>query len=199
MTAVAKLQKPVLDRLSKNIRETLREFLPNVKEVSVGISAEERFRANKALLQEIVVDDGSPTRLATKGDGVQSLAALSTHSTCIGACSRCRAEHTYWPIEEPDHIYIQMRYTRLKDVIAENFDQEPTDNDDPLPLLVDRTVRQIQYSRQNHNKAKPAVNVLEIRSIPRRRGRQTNLQRAGLILLLEGEDDRRTVRALLMH
>src|SRR5207302_5609296 len=76
LKSVAKIQQPVLDKISASIKETLKEFLPNVKEVRVSISEEERFRALRRAC-EIVVDDGTPTQLIRKGDGVQSLAALS--------------------------------------------------------------------------------------------------------------------------
>ena len=76
LKAVAMIQQPVLDKISASIKETLKEFLPAVKEVRVTIPQEERFRALRRAC-EIVIDDGTPTQLIRKGDGVQSLAALS--------------------------------------------------------------------------------------------------------------------------
>jgi len=89
LTAVAAIQKPILDRISANICETLREFLPNVARVKVTIPEEARFRALRRSC-EIVVDDGTPTLLGSKGDGVQSLAALSLmrHASQGGATNR---------------------------------------------------------------------------------------------------------------
>jgi AAA15 family ATPase/GTPase len=76
LKAVAKIQQPVVEKISASIKDTLKEFLPNVREVRVSIPEEERFRALRRVC-EIVVDDGTPTQLSRKGDGVQSLAALS--------------------------------------------------------------------------------------------------------------------------
>lgn len=69
---VAKVQAPILEKISRGIEETLREFLPKIKKVQVTISEEERYRALRRSCQ-ITIDDGTPTLLARKGDGVQSL------------------------------------------------------------------------------------------------------------------------------
>src|SRR4029453_7157784 len=78
MAAVAKveeLQKPILDRLSEQINQTLKEVLQNVKKARVRVAKEDRYRALRRSCQ-IIIDDGTPTVLERKGDGVQSLAAL---------------------------------------------------------------------------------------------------------------------------
>src|SRR5690606_14030359 len=116
LDAVAALQKPILERISGNIRETLKEFLPNVKEVQVTIPEEERFRALRRAC-EIVVNDGTPTQLAKKGDGVQSLAALSllrhaSVSTGLG-------KNLILAIEEPESHLHPSAIHQLREVIAE--------------------------------------------------------------------------------
>jgi uncharacterized membrane protein len=45
LAKVEELQQPLLNRLSDGIRDTLREFLPNVKQVRVEIPKEARYRA----------------------------------------------------------------------------------------------------------------------------------------------------------
>src|SRR5262249_38388226 len=45
LAEVAKLQQPVLDRISRGIRETLKEFLPKVDQVTVSIPIDARYRA----------------------------------------------------------------------------------------------------------------------------------------------------------
>src|SRR5438128_279257 len=99
LAEVAKLQQPVLDRVSAGIRETLKEFLPNVKQVRVGIPQEARYRALRRSC-EIVVDDGTPTHLARKGYGVQSLAALSLMRQASD--SLASGKHLILAIEEPE-------------------------------------------------------------------------------------------------
>src|SRR5262249_48004823 len=63
LAKVAKIQAPVLEKISKSITETLRVFLPNVHDVKVAISEEARSRALRRSC-EIIVDDGTPTLLA---------------------------------------------------------------------------------------------------------------------------------------
>jgi len=100
---IAALQQPLLDRLSSSIKDTLVKFLPDVTDVRVQIPIEERYRALRHYCQ-IVVDDGTPTLLELKGDGVQSLAALgimrhASESTAIG-------RNLVIAIEEPEsHLH----------------------------------------------------------------------------------------------
>ena len=42
---IAKAQQPVLDRISDSVKQTLKEFLPNIKDVKITISDEERYQA----------------------------------------------------------------------------------------------------------------------------------------------------------
>jgi len=70
------LQRPVLSALAARIRDTLSEFLPQVKQVTISIPDEEQRSAIRRACV-IEVDDGTPTALQYKGDGVQSLAALA--------------------------------------------------------------------------------------------------------------------------
>lgn len=103
LSAVAKLQQPVLDKISSSIKDTLKEFLPNVDAVTVSIPDEERSRALRRAC-EIIVDDGTPTHLMRKGDGVQSLAALSLmrHASESSGAGR----NLILAIEEPEsHLH----------------------------------------------------------------------------------------------
>jgi putative ATP-dependent endonuclease of the OLD family len=61
-------------------------FLPAIKSVRFEIAEEQRIRALRRSAK-IIVDDGTPTDLERKGDGVQSLAALALmqHASEIGA------------------------------------------------------------------------------------------------------------------
>lgn len=87
MDQLACLQKPVLEALSASIRDTLLQFLPAVRSVEVRVPVEQRYAALRRC--DILIDDGSLTELRYKGDGVQSLAALSDHLLPIGGAGRC--------------------------------------------------------------------------------------------------------------
>jgi len=191
---IAKLQQPVLDRISSSIKATLSEFLPNVKDVKVSISEEERSQALRKSC-EITIDDGTPTKLEYKGDGIQSLAALSLmrHSYERAATGR----HLILAIEEPESHLHPRAVHRLKQVIADISKQNQVIITTHCPVFVDR----INLSANiivSRNKASPAKNIKEIRNILGVRAAD-NLQHAELVLVLEGEDDRVALQALLCN
>ena len=194
LAEVAKAQAPVLEQISRSIEETLREFLPNVKKVQVTISQEERYRALRRSC-EIIVDDGTPTLLAHKGDGVQSLAALSLmrHSSEAGASGR----NLILAIEEPESHLHPNAIHQLKTVLAEIANKNQVIMTTHCPLFVNRA--SIRSNILVHkNKAAPAKNVKQIRDILGVRA-SDNLQHAELVLLVEGEEDRRALEPLLKH
>ena len=189
---VEKLQKPVLDKISKSIQATLCEFLPNVKKVAVRIPREERSRALRRSC-EIIVDDGTPTQLARKGDGVQSLAALSLmrHASEASASGR----NLILAIEEPESHLHPLAIHQLKSVLSEIGGKHQVIMTTHSPLFVDRT--SIKSNILVHkNTAAPAKNVMQIREILGVRAAD-NLRHAELVLLVEGEADRKALSTLL--
>jgi len=194
LTAVAKLQQPVLNKISDSIKETLVEFLPNVQKVNVSIPQEERFRALRRVC-EIIVDDGTPTELMRKGDGVQSLAALSLmrHASESSGAGR----NLILAIEEPESHLHPNAIHQLRTVISDIAQKHQVIMTTHCPLFVDRT--SIKSNIIVHsNRATPAKDVKQIREVLGVRA-SDNLQHAELILVVEGEDDRRSLRALLHH
>ncbi|HFM2573331.1 TPA: ATP-dependent endonuclease, partial [Escherichia coli] len=75
LKTIKDLQQPILDSLSERIKEPLEQFLPGINSVSIEIPDDTRRNSLRRDF-EIIVDDGTPTSLAFKGDGVKSLAAL---------------------------------------------------------------------------------------------------------------------------
>lgn len=189
---VAKLQQPLLDRLSEGIKDTLKEFLPNVKQVRVSIPQEARYRALRRSC-EIVVDDGTPTHLARKGDGVQSLAALSLMRQTAGGTAT--GKQLILAIEEPESHLHPNAIHQLKAVLNEIARTNQVIMTTHCPLFVDRATIKSNII-VHHNKATAAKSVREIRGILGVRA-SDNLQHAELILVVEGEDDRRAMRAIL--
>jgi putative ATP-dependent endonuclease of the OLD family len=194
LAAVAKIQAPVLKRISESIKETLKEFLPNVRSVNVTISNDERSRALRRAC-EIVVDDGTPTHLARKGDGVQSLAALSLmrHASMGGPTGRS----LILAIEEPESHLHPNAIHQLKAVISEIARKHQVIMTTHCPLFVDRTSVKSNILVHN-NKASPAKDVKQIRDILGVRAGD-NLQNAEVILVVEGEADKRALVALLQQ
>jgi len=192
MSQVASLQQPLLDSLSDQIRETLKEFLPKVKQVRVRIPQEARYRALRRDC-EIVVDDGTPTQLSRKGDGVQSLAALSLMRQTSG--STMTGRQLILAIEEPESHLHPSAIHQLKAVLAEIARTNQVIMTTHCPLFVDRAVINSNII-VHRNRATPAKSVREIREVLGIRA-SDNLRHAELILVVEGEEDRRAMKVLL--
>ena len=70
------LRAPRLQEIGTSVKDTLGHFLPDVTSVTISLPDERRRLATSRAI-EILVDDGHPTPLEMKGDGVQSLAAVA--------------------------------------------------------------------------------------------------------------------------
>lgn len=191
---IEEIQKPILERISSSIRDTLKEFLTAVKDVQVTISQERRYHALRHSC-DIKVNDGTATLLQHKGDGVQSLAALSLmrHVSERGA----HGKQLILAIEEPESHLHPNAIHQLKRVLNEMSNKHQVIMTSHNPLFVDR-----QDISSNiivtENKAAPAKNINDIRKILGVRA-SDNLRNAELVLIVEGEDDRIALRALFSY
>lgn len=192
LNIIEKLQAPILERLSYNIRDTLVEFLPAITDVNVKVSQERRFRALRQSC-EIVVDDGTPTLLKYKGDGVKSLAALSLmrHVSERGA----RGRHLILAIEEPESHLHPSGIHQLKRVLNEMSEKHQIILTSHNPLFVDRHDISSNII-VTANKAVKAGSISQIRAILGVHV-SDNLRDSELVLFVEGEDDRTALNALL--
>lgn len=192
LKALADLQGPVLAQIAANIKTTLQEFLPNVKDVAVGISEDARYRALRRSC-EIVIDDGTATALDKKGDGVQSLAALSLmkHASHSGSSNR----QLVLAIEEPESHLHPRAIHQLREVLDDLSSQHQVILTTHCPLFVDRTNLKSNIL-VNNKRASPAKNIGELRDTLGVRA-SDNLRNAEIALVVEGEDDRKALAALL--
>jgi hypothetical protein len=139
------------------------------------------------------VDDGTATQLQYKGDGVQSIAALSLmrHASERGALGR----NLVLAIEEPEsHLHpnaIHQLRGVLRDIAPARQIVMTTHN----PLFVDRSEVQNNII-VSKNRAEPAPSIRRIREVLGVRA-SDNLRNADLVLVVEGEDDAVSIRALL--
>lgn len=188
---IAKIQAPVLQKLSETIRSTLVQFLPAVRSVDVRVPNERR---NEALRRcEIFIDDGSMTELRYKGDGVQSLAALGLMRHA--ADGTARGKNVVVAIEEPESHLHPRAIRELRSVIEQLGTKHQVVLTTHCPLFVSRRVLESNIV-VNDRKARPASDIDEIRDVLGVRAAD-NLIHAELVLVVEGEDDRISLDALL--
>ena len=188
------LQEPILQDLSTTIKNTLNKFLPQIKDVSISIDTSERYMAMRQS-SRITVDDGVPTLLHYKGDGVQSLAALGLMRHYSE--KKAKGNSFIIAIEEPESHLHPNAIHELKAVIDELSEKYQILITTHNPLFVDRRYIKNNVVVNNH-KAKPAKNIVEIRDALGVRA-SDNLRHAELVLIAEGDNDRIALMALLRH
>lgn len=186
---IKKLQLPILNKLAHKIKEPLSEFLPNLEDVEIEISETKR-RLSLRREFSVVINDGTPTNLEFKGDGVKSLAALALlKDRHLTDCASVIA------IEEPEsHLHpgaIHQLNEIIKSLAVENQIIITTHN----PLFVDR------YNVRSNiivdsGKAQSAKNINSIRNLL---GIQAsdNLINANYVLVVEGETDKQSLLKIL--
>lgn len=192
LKAIADVQKPVLDNISQSIKGTLVQFLPAIKDVKVRIPSEERTRALR-MSSEIIINDGTPTPLKHKGDGVQSLAAIALmrHAAAI----QSGAKNAVIALEEPESHLHPSAIHELKRVLQDLARTQQVVITTHCPLFVDRAHIGANII-VDRNRAKSAGSIREIRDILGVRAAD-NLRHAELVLIVEGAEDVTALSALL--
>lgn len=192
LVKIKDLQQPVLDALSKSVHSTMVGFLPAIRSVRFEIAEEQRVLALRRSAK-IIVDDGTPTDLEHKGDGVQSLAALALmrHASEVGG----KGKSFVIAIEEPEsHLHPSAMHV-LRKVISELEQKYQVVITTHSPLFVDRmNIR--SNILVNNNRAIPAKSIDQIRSILGVRA-SDNLRHAELVVVVEGDEDKIAIRALM--
>lgn len=188
---IRKIQEPVLKELGQKIEAPLKEFLPSVKNVTVQIPEDAR-RVSVRHNFEIIVDDGTPTSLSYKGDGVKSLAALGLLKDRISTVGA-----SIIAIEEPESHLHPAAIHQLNEVILSLGKNNQVVLTTHNPLFVDR--HDIGSNIVvNEGKATPAKNTKQIREMLGIKA-SDNLVNASYVLVVEGEDDTIALKSLLVH
>lgn len=189
LEVIEKLQRPVLDDLANRIREPLSTFLPAITKVKIEIPEHSR-RIGLRRNFDVIIDDGTPTSLEYKGDGVKSLAALALLRTRIR-----RQGASIIAIEEPESHLHPGAIHQLKEIISSLEEENQVILSTHNPLFVNRS-----HIRSNiivdSGSAAAARKIERIREIL---GVQAsdNLSSAAYALVVEGEEDVRSLRAIL--
>jgi predicted ATP-dependent endonuclease of OLD family len=191
MKEIEELQMPLLEKLSVSVQESLRAFLPDVRSVEIKIPWEARMSA--LAHSQMVVDDGTATDLQFKGDGVQSLAAISL----IRHVSQERSEERelVLAIEEPEAHLHPRAIHQLRAVLNDIASTQQVVMTTHSPLLTNRLEIQNNII-VDRNRARKATNVRELRDVLGVRV-SDNLAMAQFVLVVEGQADGVALLALL--
>lgn len=193
LQAISTIQKPVLDAIASRVEGPLKEFLPSIKSVSLEISDDERrFSLRRSV--SVVVDDGTPTSIEFKGDGVKSLAALgllknSNRNSSGGA--------SIIAIEEPESHLHPGAIHQVNEIIRSLAGQTQVLITTHNPLFVDRSNVSANIIVSDGG-AKPARSVKAIRDILGIKA-SDNLMHANFALVVEGQEDVIAMKALVQH
>lgn len=188
---VQKAQRPVLQKIEQELLSTVSSFVNEVKAIS--LETEGRVRSALRRSCRVLVDDGALTDLELKGDGIKSLTAISlarhVSQKALGRRSLILA------IEEPESHLHPKAIHRLREVVQQMADSHQVILTTHSPALVDKK----EISRNiivRDGKGAPAESLAEVREVL---GVELsdNLAGAYLVLLVEGEEDKRYLSSLL--
>lgn len=192
ISAIRDLQRPILDGFSDGVSKTLRAFLLGIKSVKFDVNDERRFSALRHAI-DITVDDGAVTSLDAKGDGIQSIVALGLRRHALEE-TRVRSSYIF-AIEEPEaHLHPDAIH-ELRAVIGDIGSVDQVILTTHSPMLVNRGNVSSNII-VNKSTANPAKRLSEIRSAIGVRS-YDNLVNADLVLLVEGDDDKISIRSVL--
>ena len=192
LKTIQQLQQPLLDGISKKIKESLVEFIPQIKNVEIEISEDRRRYALRQQL-EIYINDGNKTKLEYKGDGVKSLAALGL----LKNKSIKEGMASITAIEEPESHLHPGAIHILRDTIYDLADVNQVILSTHNPLFVDRNKIKSNII-VNSGKATQAKSIREIRNLLGVKA-SDNLTNASYVLVVEGEDDVISTNAILQY
>ena len=189
MNKIEELQQGILDGISNQIIEPLQEFLPTVRNVQIHIQNERR-RIAMRRNTEIIIDDGTPTPIQQKGDGIKSLTALAI----LNIPARVDRVSVV-AIEEPESHLHPESARQLYDTIMSLSQTHQIVLTTHSPLFVNRTNLK-ENIIVNDGKATPVKKIKEIRDVLGIHI-SDNLTNAEHALIVEGEDDKIALEKLL--
>jgi len=189
LNTIAALQQPILDELATRVHGPLKEFLPSIKSVRIEISETSR-RYSLRRDVNVVIDDGTPTNLEFKGDGVKSLAALGLLKS-----RNARSGASILAIEEPESHLHPAAIHQVNDIIQSIAQTSQVIITTHNPLFVDRANVKSNIIVTDGG-ATPAKSIAAIRDLLGIKA-SDNLTHANYALVVEGEEDALALKALL--
>lgn len=189
MDTITKLQQPILNELAERVQGPLQEFLPNIKSVKIEISDQSR-RVSLRRDISVIVDDGTPTSIEHKGDGVKSLAALGLLKS-----QNARVGASVLAIEEPESHLHPAAIHQVNEIIQSIANNSQVIITTHNPLFVDRANVKSNIIVTD-GAATPAKSISAIRDLLGIKA-SDNLTNANFVLVVEGEQDAIALKILL--
>jgi hypothetical protein len=192
---ITELQKPVINDLESKLGSNLKAILgASLKSVRIEMSERYRYLGMGSNCQ-IVVDDGTPTVLERKGDGVQSLVAISL---MIGVLQDPdSSKDIILLIEEPESHLHPSAIHQFRETLESLRQENQVIVTTHCPLLVNR----VQVGSNvivSGSETRSAASLSEIRDLLGVRA-SDNLQHAALVLVVEGPEDVVALSGLFKH
>lgn len=183
------LEQNALKELSTNLVDPLKVFLPTLKDVSI-----ERPDSLQSIRRrhdiDVIIDDGIPTSIDDKGDGIKSLVTLA-----ILQDRRNVSGASVVAIEEPESHLHSGAIHRLSDVIQNiaNSSQVIITTHNPLFVSRNRISSNIIVDSGTVRPAKDIADIREVLGVLP----SDNLQNARFVLVVEGENDKIALMKIL--
>lgn len=183
------LQQEILDGISQKIKKSLIGFIPTIKNVQLHIAEESRVRALRRDV-EVIIDDGTPTKIEYKGDGIKSLVSMGILTDRYNT-----SESSIIAIDEPEsHLHpgaiselnkVIRNLKKGSQVIITTHNPQFTDADNlKNNIIVDK------------GKAIPCKNIQEIREVLGIKI-YDYLYNIRYVLIVEGENDKKILEKIL--
>jgi len=187
---IREIQEKQLNAISEKLVSPMKAFLPQLNEIKIKIDEKENERYLFRSSLDVIVDDGTPTSINYKGDGIKSLITLAI----LKDRKRMNAASII-AIEEPESHLHSGAIHSLIDVIhniAENNQVIITTHN---PLFVQQNNLKSNII-VNNGTAQPAKSISDIRNILGVLS-SDNLKNSNNVLLVEGEDDKISLLKIL--
>lgn len=189
---IVKVQQEKLANLANRVKQPLKNFLPQIKDISLNLPVSYRGYTSTYIGRRSInfeVDDGALTSLRNKGDGVKSLATIALLSQVSTTKNR------FVIIDEPEnHLHPEaIRY--INSVMNELAKDNQVLISTHSPIFVNRTSIQSNIIVEN-GKAFPAKRVDDIRKVL---GVicSDNLIYSDYVIVVEGPTDRNLLTKVL--
>lgn len=189
MDTINRLQQNVMNEIAANIKQPLQEFMPKIKEVKLQITDERRRNYFRSGI-DIIIDDGNPTNIELKGDGIKSLTAIALLKE-----HALKSDTPVIIIEEPEsHLHPEAinQLNAIIESLSEN-NQVIVTTHNPLFVVRDNISSNIII---DNGTAKPAKNLREVREVLGIKV-SDNLVNSKYILVVEGDDDKEALKYIL--